>query len=64
MKIENLKELKALINLLKSQQVDILEINGLKIVITKHHYAEEKPAKERDLEQDDEDILFYNNTRS
>ena len=57
MKIDKLKDLKALIELLKAQKVDILELEGLKIVISRHDYP--LPKKKEEKVETEDDILFY-----
>ena len=64
MKIETLEQLKSLLKLLKSQEVDIFEMNGLKIVITKHEYVQENKKKEsveqpKSRQEKEDEILFY-----
>jgi hypothetical protein len=59
--INNFSDLEQAILLAKKHRVDLLEIEGYKILISKHEYPEIKQAPEPSKTQDelDDELLYY-----
>lgn len=55
MKIESLEQLERLLQLVSNYKLDALEVDGIRIVKTKHDFTTIQPAKSKD----DNDDLFW-----
>ena len=59
--INNLDDLEKLIVLCKKHRTDLVEVEGVKVVVTKHEYPD-TPIAAATNQEDDEDLLYYSAT--
>ena len=59
MKIETIEQVERLIHLAITHKLDLLEIDNIKIVKTKHEFLQPSPPKSQ---QDEDDLLHWSST--